>query len=63
MGLLVLGRKANEEVELRMGDITIRIIVAEFRRGRVRLAFDAPPEVVISRPDAKHKPETVEEAG
>lgn len=44
--MLGLSRKPGEEVVI--GD-NIRVIVKEFRDGKVRLAIEAPPEVSIHR--------------
>jgi sRNA-binding carbon storage regulator CsrA len=54
---LVLSRAAGEEVRLVLPDgREARVLVAEFdsrgRAARVRLAVDAPDDVVIQRPEA-----------
>lgn len=44
--MLVLGRKVGETIHL-TGGIVIK--VESCRKGHVRLAFDAPPDVIIKR--------------
>lgn len=44
--MLVLSRKKNEEVVI--GD-DIHIYIVEIRGDKVRLGFDAPPEVPVHR--------------
>jgi carbon storage regulator len=44
--MLVLSRKKNEEILI---GGAIRLTVLEIMRGRVKLGFTAPPEVVIRR--------------
>lgn len=53
--MLVIERKLNEQILIGGG---ITITVTQIRRdgSRVRLGIDAPPDVVISRPDYKPKP-------
>jgi len=50
--MLVLSRKIGEEVTL-TGGITVRLL--RVNGGTVRLGFDAPPDVRISRDDANQK--------
>lgn len=49
--MLCLTRYENERVRLKLGSVEVWIRVQETRKrdGRVRLAFDAPREVVIER--------------
>ena len=49
--MLCLGRRVNETVEITCGGTTIIVHVCEFRNQgtSVRLAFEAPPHVVIHR--------------
>lgn len=49
--MLVLSRHMNEIVDVTMPDGTrVEIVVVDIRGGdKVRLAFSAPPEVVIHR--------------
>lgn len=47
--MLVLGRKRGEQVDLVVGDLTIRVTVIESTPGRIRLGFEAPEEVHILR--------------
>lgn len=44
--MLVLSRKAGERI--RIGD-GVEMVVLETKGGRVRLGFEAPPEVAIHR--------------
>jgi carbon storage regulator CsrA len=48
-GMLVLGRKVMERVRIKLGDTVVWVEVADIDQGRVRLAFQAPPEVRIDR--------------
>lgn len=45
--MLVLSRKKGEAIVI--GDGSIRIVVIEIREGKVRLGFQAPPEVTVHR--------------
>lgn len=47
--MLVLGRKRGEQVDLVVGDLTIRVTVIESTPSRLRLGFEAPEEVRILR--------------
>lgn len=47
--MLCLYRETGERIRLKLGGIEVWIAVMETRPGRVRLAFDAPPEVQIAR--------------
>lgn len=49
--MLVLGRKEHERVYLFVGDLVIAVVLADldFHWKKVRLAFEAPPEVEIVR--------------
>jgi sRNA-binding carbon storage regulator CsrA len=48
--MLVLSRKRNESVYLLLpGVLKVRLRVESFFGDKVRLSFDAPPEVVILR--------------
>ena len=44
---MVLSRKKGEAIVI--GDGSIRIVVIEIREGKVRLGFQAPPEVTVHR--------------
>ena len=51
--MLVLSRRVGEAIGLYCpGGVTVRLIVTAVGDGRVRIGIDAPPEVVITRPDA-----------
>jgi carbon storage regulator CsrA len=47
--MLVLSRRVEQAVQLRMGEHLVRVIVRDFRGGRVTLGFDAPREISILR--------------
>ena len=47
--MLVLKRKKGERVRLRVGATDVWVTVTYCRDGVVRLGFEAPPEVEISR--------------
>ena len=46
-GVLTLGRRAQESVLIRCGDVTIEVVMVEIRGDRARLAFSAPRDVEI----------------
>ena len=56
-GVLTLGRKAQESVLIRCGDVTIEVVMVEIRGDRARLAFSAPRHVEILRAELEGKPE------
>ena len=48
--MLILSRNNNEEVRIRVGKVDIYVtVVGVNSEGRVRLGFDAPPEVKFLR--------------
>lgn len=47
--MLVLSRKRSERIVLKVGEHIVRLTVCDALPGRVRLGFDAPPEVSIQR--------------
>ncbi len=47
--MLVLSRKKNEQIVITVGGETITFVVAEIRGDKVKIGFDAPPEVTIHR--------------
>jgi carbon storage regulator len=49
MGMLVLSRKKNESIVIESADGPINLIVVEIRGDKVRLGFEAAPEIVILR--------------
>lgn len=51
---LVLGRREAESILI--GD-DIRITVLEINKGQVKLAFTAPPDVVIMREEVTQRPD------
>ena len=48
-GGLTLGRKAQESVLIRCGDVTIEVVMVEIRGDKARLYFSAPRHVEIVR--------------
>ena len=55
-GVLTLGRKAQESVIIRCGNVTIEVVMVEIRGDRARLAFSAPRDVEIVRSELKARP-------
>jgi len=55
-GVLTLGRKAQESVLIRCGDVTIEVVMVETRGDRARLAFSAPKHVKLIRSELEGKP-------
>ncbi len=55
-GVLTLGRRAQESVLIRCGDVTIEVVMVEIRGDRARLAFSAPRDVEIVRAELERKP-------
>lgn len=59
-GMLALSRRAGERVRMTFGDVVAWVEVVEIAPGKVRLSFDAPPEVRIHReevvPETAHDP-------
>ncbi len=55
-GVLMLGRKAQESVIIRCGDVTIEVVMVEIRGDRARLAFSAPRDVEILRAELDERP-------
>lgn len=47
--MLILGRCKDDRVVITVGDVRITVSVCEIRGERVRLGFDAPPEVTVNR--------------
>lgn len=56
-GPLVLGRKAQQSVLIRCGDVTIEVVMVEIRGDRARLAFSAPRDVEIVRAELEGRDE------
>ena len=55
-GVLTLGRRAQESVLIRCGDVTIEVVMVEIRGDRARLAFCAPRAVEILRAELEERP-------
>ena len=55
-GVLTLGRRAQESVLIRCGDVTIEVVMVEIRGDRARLAFSAPRDVEIVRAELEERP-------
>jgi len=51
--MLGLTRKVNQRIKVTVGEATLWITVVRIEGHVVRLGFDAPPEFVILRDDAK----------
>lgn len=47
--MLVLKRRTNERIRLRLNGVDVWVTVVETTSGAARLAFEAPPEVQIDR--------------
>ena len=56
-GVLTLGRRAQQSVLIRCGDVTIEVVMVEIRGDRARLAFSAPRDVEIVRAELQGRPE------
>ncbi len=54
-GVLTLGRRAQESVLIRCGNVTIDVVMVEIRGDRARLAFSAPRHVDIVRAELEGK--------
>ncbi len=54
-GVLTLGRRAQESVLIRCGNVTIEVVMVEIRGDRARLAFSAPRHVDIVRAELEGK--------
>ena len=55
-GGLTLGRKAQESVIIRCGDVTIEVVMVEIRGDKARLYFSAPRHVGIVRAELESRP-------
>lgn len=55
-GVLTLGRRAQQSVLIRCGDVTIEVVMVEIRGDRARLAFSAPKHVAILRAELDERP-------
>ena len=56
-GVLTLGRREQQSVLSRCGDVTIEVVMVEIRGDRARLAFSAPRDVEILRAELEERPE------
>ena len=56
-GVLTLGRRAQQSVLIRCGDVTIEVVMVEIRGDRARLAFSAPRHVDIVRSELEGRDE------
>ena len=57
-GGLTLGRKAQESVLIRCGDVTIEVVMVEIRGDKARLYFSAPRHVEIVRAELERRPQS-----
>ena len=56
--MLVLSRKKNEEIVVeRHGEELLRVTVLSTGKSRIRLGFEAPPDIGIRRAEADPKPQ------
>ena len=55
-GGLTLGRRAQESVLIRCGDVTIEVVMVEIRGDKARLYFSAPRHVEIVRAELEARP-------
>lgn len=53
--MLVLSRKKNQQLVLRMGDETVVLRVLEVTRDRVRVGIIAPPSVAVHREEVARR--------
>ena len=49
MKRLTLGRKVGERVRIKIAGVTFFVSAVDIHKGKVRLLFDAPAEVVLER--------------
>ena len=56
-GGLTLGRRAQESVLIRCGDVTIEVVMVEIRGDKARLYFSAPRHVEIVRAELEARPQ------
>lgn len=47
--MLVLSRRSNESIRIKVGDVIVWVTVIENGPGKARLGFEAPADVIISR--------------
>ena len=55
-GGLTLGRRAQESVIIRCGDVTIEVVMVEIRGDKARLYFSAPRHVKLLRAELEGRP-------
>lgn len=54
--MLVLSRKKDEMIVLRIGDVRVEIKIKDARTDKAQIGFTAPPEVVIYRKELEQFP-------
>lgn len=47
--MLVLSRHKGESVIITAGKYKIRVMAVDYRKSKIRIGFDAPPEVTVHR--------------
>lgn len=47
--MLVLSRRLNQRIRVKVGDVEVWVTLVETDRGKVRLGFTAPRDVEIQR--------------
>lgn len=55
---LILSRKVNESITIECQETMIEVVVIRNLQGKIRLAFNAPPEVKIYRTEILQRKET-----
>lgn len=61
--MLVLARRLGERVVVTMPDgRLVRVLLVDVDRGKVRLGFDAPPDVLVDREEVHARREAAKEA-
>jgi carbon storage regulator CsrA len=61
--MLVLTRREEESILIKVGEITIQVLVVELGRDKVRLGITAPKEVAIERDDCRVRGQRSEVGG
>lgn len=60
---LVLSRSVGERVRIDVGGVHVWVMVADVWDGRVRLAFNAPKDVVVLREELVDRPDVTPPGG